>query len=137
MINQFYTGTPTSRRFVTMPVAAAVKAGDPLLVGSLPCVALDSYQANEGGATCLFGGSFALTVVGESVVSPQTGAIIKPGDKVHASGGTTDATTNVTYGFTLTAVSADPLFGYLDPSYINVASAATDTAAQVVLWNGM
>ena len=136
MINDVYTGTPTSRRFVKMPNVSIV-AGQPLIVGGLPCVALDSYQSNEGGATCLFGGTFSLTVVGETVVSPQTGAIIKPGDKVHASGGTTDSTTNVTYGFTLTAVSADPVFGYLDPSYVNVGSAATDTAAQVLLTNGM
>ncbi len=137
MINQRYPGTQTSRRFVVLPVAAAVKAGDPLLVGSLPCVALDSYQSNEGGATCLFGGTFDLSVTGETVVSPQTGAAIKPGDKVHASGGTLDSTTNVTYGFTLTAVSADPLFGYIDPSGVAVGSALTDTAAQVLLTNGM
>lgn len=137
MINQQFTGTPTSRRFVVLPSAANIKAGDPLLVGVLPCVALDNYQSNEGGAVCLFGGTFTLTVVGESVVSPQTTHKINPGDAIYASGGTLDSTTNVTYGFTLTAVSTDPQFGYLDPSYVAVSAGATDTAAQVLITKGM
>ena len=137
MINQQFTGTPTSRRFVVLPVAANVKAGDPLLVGVLPCVALDNYQSNEGGAVCLFGGTFTLTVVGQSVVSPQTTHKINPGDALYASGGTLDATTNVTYGFTIDAVTTDTPFGYLDPSYVAVQAGATDTAALVLLTNGM
>ena len=133
MINQVYTGSPTSRRFVVLPVAGAVVAGMPLLVGTMPCVALDSYQANELGATCLFGGTFALTVVGANdEASPPTGAAIKVGDKVYGSG-TLDATTNVTYGLTINADSSKTFFGNLDPSYVTVASGTTDTAAQVML----
>lgn len=136
MINQVYTGTPTSRRFVALPVAGAITAGQPLLVGKLPCVTLDSYQSNEGGATCLFGGTFALTVIGASdEASPPTGAAIHVGDKVYASG-TLDSTTNVTYGLTINADSSKTLFGNLDPSYQTIASGVTDTNAQVMLPNG-
>ena len=57
MTNQNFTGTPTSQRQV-IPCPSTVKAGDPVLIGALPAVALDSYQANEGGTTFYFGGSF-------------------------------------------------------------------------------
>ena len=135
MKNQVFTGTPTSRRFALCPTT--VKSGDFVLLGSLPAVALDDYQTLTSGTTFLCGGTFALTVVGQTVESPQTTHKINPGDTLHASGGTLDATTNVTYGFTITAVTADPKFGYLDPSYVAVAAGATDTAAQVLLTNGM
>lgn len=136
MINQLFNGTPSSRRFVTMPSGASIVAGQPLLIGKLPCVALDSYQSNTGGATCLFGGSFSLTVIGASdEASPPTGAAIKPGDKVYAVG-TLDSTTNVTYGLTINADSSKTLFGYLDPQQPTVASGTTNTQAAVALVNG-
>ena len=80
MKNQLYTGTPTSPRFVLLPTT--VKAGDALLVGVDPCVALDDYQTVSGGATCYFNGSFSLTVVAKSSLSPSTGKAIKPGDPI-------------------------------------------------------
>ena len=136
MINQQFPGTPTSRRFVTMPASPAIVAGEPLLIGVMPCVALDSYQTATGGATCLFGGSFALTVVGASdEASPPTGATIKPGDQLYASG-TKDATTNVTYGLTINVDTSKTKFGHLDPQQTNVASGTTNTAAIVALVYG-
>ena len=133
-VNQLYTGTPTSRRQVSFP--SSIVSGQPLLVGATPCVTLDSYQSNVGGATCEFGGSFVLTVVGQSG-SPLTGHKINPGDKLYADGGTLDAATNVTYGFTLNAdATYGTFFGFLDPTGPAVGSGVT-ALANVLLPSGM
>jgi predicted RecA/RadA family phage recombinase len=135
-INQVYTGTPTSRR---QPIAcpSTVKSGDAVLIGSVPAVALDDYQSNIGGTTFEFGGSFNLTVVGQSG-SPLTGHAVKPGDKVYAEGGSYDAATNFTTGFTLNGDSTNgTFFGYLDPSSAAVTSGVTLTSAVVLLPQGM
>ena len=131
MINQLYTGTPSSRRQIACPTT--VQAGDPLLVGTEPCVALDSYQANIGGTTVLLNGSFSLSVTGKSSLSPSVNAQIKPGDKIYADGGVLDATTNVTTGFTLDVNTGGVLFGHLDPTGPGVASGVTAPAAPVVV----
>ncbi len=131
MINQAFTGTPTGYRFAKCPTT--VKAGDPVLLGTEPAVALTSYSSLTGGAVFYFNGSFFLTVVGQSVVSPQTTHKINPGDDLYASGGTLDSTTNVTTGFTIDAVTTDTKFGRLDPNYVSVAAGATDTQAIVQL----
>jgi predicted RecA/RadA family phage recombinase len=131
MKNQTYSGTPTSRRFATCP--STVKAGDPVLLGKEPAVALDDYSSVTGGTTFLTGGSFNLTVIGQTVASPQTPAAIKIGEKVYATG-SLDSTTNVTTGLTLDGVTTATLFGYIDPSYTGgVSSGVTDTAAIVRL----
>lgn len=130
MKNQVYTGTPTSRRFVVCP--STVVAGDAVLVGTQPAVALNSYQSNTGGAVFDFNGSFALTVNAWTGSSPLTGQAVNPGDKIYASG-SLDSTTNVTTGLTLSKNSANTLFGHLDPSGTIIASGLTDTAATVVL----
>lgn len=139
MTNQVLTGTQTSRRFVALP--SSIVAGQPILVGGvLPAVALDSYQANEGGATCLFGGTFNLPVYGQSVLSPPTNRAIPPGARVYADGGITDATTGVLYNFTLDANSSSGIaFGYVDPQYTSgiLSGLAPDTAAQVLLDRGL
>lgn len=138
MTNQAYTGTPTSRRQINCP--SSILSGAPLLVGKLPCVALDNYQANIGGTTVLFGGSFFLTVIGESSESPGYGLQINPGDPIYAQG-TYDATTNVTYNLTLNGNSLYQLFGYYDPDpAVNAASIlanVTNTAAGVLLTHGL
>jgi hypothetical protein len=131
MKNQTYTGTPTSRRFALCPTT--VLAGDPVLLGAEPAVALDSYSSVTGGSTFLTGGSFNLTVIGQTVASPQTPAAIKPGSKVYAAG-SLDSTTNVTTGLVLDGATGGVLFGYIDPSYTSgVGSGLTDTAAIVRL----
>ena len=130
MINQDKTGTPTSRRFALCP--STVKSGDPVLIGALPAVALNSFQSITGGAVFDLNGSFFLSVLGATVISPQTGHALKPGDKVYADGGTLDATTNVTTGFTLDGNTSGTLCGNIDPSDAGVASGATGTPSVVI-----
>lgn len=130
MTNQVFTGTPTSRRFVTMPSAANILAGQPLLIGKEPFFSLDNYQSNVGGATGLFNGSFTTSVQGYSTLSPATGSQVNPGDALYATG-TLDSTTNVTYGLTISKDSTGTVFGHLDPQSPVVPSATTLTSAIV------
>ena len=113
MRNQVYTGTNVSRRFALCPTT--VVSGDPVLIGTIPGVALDSYQANTGGTTFLCNGSFTLTVIAATVVSPITGRAVNPGDKIYATG-TLDSVTNITTGLVLSKATGGTLFGHLDPS---------------------
>jgi predicted RecA/RadA family phage recombinase len=129
MKNQIFTGTPTSRRFALCPTT--VKAGDLVLLGSLPAVALDDYQTLTTGTTFLLGGTFALTVIGQSVESPQTTHKINPGDKLYLNNATLDSATNVTTGGVIDANSGGTLIGNLDPNYVAVGAGLTDTAAYV------
>lgn len=136
MTNQVFTGTPTSRRQI-IPCPTTVKAGDAVLIGRLAAVALDSYQANEGGTSFLFGGSFALSVVAQHG-SPLVSGAIGPGDLLYADGGVLDVATNVTTGFTINADSVNGVFfGYLDPQQPKILSGVTNTAAIVLLSHGM
>ena len=133
MKTQALPGSLTSRRFATCPTT--VLAGDPVLIGKMPAVALDNYQANEGGTTFEMSGSYLLSVLASSAISPVVGVTVKFGDKLYASGGTLDATTNVTTGITLTTATADPLFGYYDPqeNAAFITSGTTNTSAAVKL----
>src|SRR5271169_6496769 len=92
-------------------------SGDVLLFGdneagaSLAGVAQNSYTPPTGipnpeGVGVQFIGVFFLTVVALNQLSPGTGVAIAPGDPVYADGGTYDATTGCTYGFTLDANEA-------------------------------
>ncbi len=130
MKNQYYTGTNVSRRFALCPTT--VLAGDPVLIGTIPGVALDSYQAATGGTTFLCNGSFVLTVVAATVISPVTGSTVNPGDKLYVTG-TLDSATNITTGLTISKASGGTLFGHLDPSATAITSATTSTSAIVVL----
>ena len=136
MINQIFAGTDTSRR---SPAAclSTVTAGQPVLIGVLPGVAIDT-AANVAGntPTFMFGGTFALTVTAKSSLSPSTGKTINPGDAIYADGGTLDTASNMTTGFTLDANSGGTLFGHLDPTG---PALATGTAAivNVLLSRGM
>ena len=142
MINQVYTGTPTSRRFVALPPALAnttfAQAGQAILVGSEPCFTLDAYQSATGGCTCLFNGSFSWTVIATQGGSPVVNVQVNPGDTLYYTGGSYDAPTNVTYGGTLSktvsvgspAVS-NLVFGHYDASQIAIPAGTTNTAAVV------
>ncbi len=130
MRNQYYTGTNVSRRFALCP--STVLAGDPVLLGTIPAVALDSYSATTLGTTFLCNGSFVLTVIAATVVSPMTGSAVKPGDKLYATGDA-DTTTNVTTNLVISKATGGTLFGHLDPSYPTILTTVTDTAAVVVL----
>ena len=134
MKNQTLQGTPTSARFSLCP--STVQAGDLVLIGGEPACALNNYQANSGGATFYYSGTFTGTVEGSSTHSPITGVAINPGDKLYATG-TLDAATNVTYGLTIDANSGNTFFGYLDPQSPSIAAGATDANASVLLTNGM
>lgn len=126
MMNQLYTGTPSSRRAVALP-AALTTAGQLVLVGQIPAVTLDSYQTAVDGATVLMNGSFNLFVISRSANSPLVNTVIKPGDKLYVSGGTLDATTNVRYGGTIDANPSGTFIGYYDPSQAAMASGAGAT----------
>ena len=132
MINQVYTGTPTSRRQVVLPnVATFNTPGQPILVGTEPCFTLDSYQSNFGGCTVLFNGSFATTIVARSANSPLVTAQVNPGDPLYYSGGTLDVTTNVTYGGVLDRNISEVPFGRYDPSQVAIPAGTTNTAGVV------
>lgn len=134
MKNQVYQGTPTSRRFALCP--SSVEAGDPVLLGTQPAVALDNYQSNLGGTTFDTGGSFTLTVLAVSQISPAVGAAMKPGAAVYASG-TLDSATNVTTDLVLSAVTSGTLFGQIDPSYTSGITSGTEDTAAIVRVKGI
>lgn len=128
MLNEIFQDRPGNARF--FPCPSTVVSGDPVLIGGLPAVAIDSYNARNGGTGFRFSGTFELTVIAATVVSPVTGSAVKPGDKLYATG-TLDATTNVTTGLTLSKASGGTLFGTYAGS--GIATTVTDTAARVKL----
>jgi predicted RecA/RadA family phage recombinase len=128
MLNELRQDRPANAKFVACP--STVKAGDLVLVGALPGVAVDDYNSRNGGTTFRFTGEFLLTVIGATVVSPVTGSAVKPGDKIYATG-TLDATTNCTTGLTLSKASGGTLVGSY--SGTGIASTVTDTSAPVKL----
>lgn len=102
-----------------------VESGQPLVLGTLACVALVSspplLQPGTNIALQLpapgfisvdLAGVYSLEVTAATVLSPQTGSAVNPGDKIYAAGGsTTSDGSNLTYGFTLSKVSTGILFG--------------------------
>lgn len=135
MINQVFSVTPTKTRPVQLPVAVNTP-GMPLLIGKTPFTNLDAYQQIVGGATGYFDGCYAFTVEAFSTPSPLTGKTINIGDPIYATGGTLDATTNVTSGIVLGADSVDGvLFGYLDASNAGPLLSGTTAVVNVSLAN--
>lgn len=110
---------------------ATVKAGDLCLIGGLPGVAMDDYNANTGGTTFRFAGVFAFTVIAATVVSPITGSAVNPGDKIYATG-TLDSGTNVTTGLTLSKASGGTVVGVYAGTAA-ITSGTTSTSAAVKL----
>src|SRR5216684_618746 len=101
MINQIFAGSDTAQRNPSACVSTLI-AGQPVLVGKLPGVAVDTAaNVANGTPTIRFGGSFALTVTAKTSLSPSTSAAINPGDQIFADGGTLDSASNMTTGFTL------------------------------------
>lgn len=104
---------------LAMPAAAnsgvGPNGGDPILVGKLAGVVVNSYTPPTGVASgnCAvdFEGAYFLTVTAATVLSPATNAAVKPGDPIYYDGGTLDSTTNVTYGGTLDKASGGVFFG--------------------------
>ncbi len=129
MKNQYYTGTNVSRRFALCPTT--VKAGDPVLIGTIPGVALDDYQANTGGTAFLCNGSFLLAVIAATVVSPMTGSAVNPGDKLYVTG-SLDSATNITTSLVISKATGGTVFGHLDPSSAAVPTTTTATVPVVL-----
>ncbi len=128
MLNERYQDRPGDALFFACP--STVLAGDAVLIGKLPAVALDSYNAANGGTTFRFAGTFALTVIAATVVSPPTGSACKPGDKIYATG-TLDSITGVTTDLTLSKASGGTPFGAYAGT--GITSGTTDTSALVKL----
>lgn len=129
MLNEKRNDRPAFARYYPCP--SSIEAGDPVLIGGvLPAVALESYDAAGGGATFRMAGTYDLTVIAATVVSPITGSAVKPGDKIYATG-TTDGTTGVMHSLTLSKASGGVLFGSYDGP--GITSGETDTEAPVML----
>lgn len=131
MINEVYQDRPENAEW--FPCPTTVTSGMPVLIGKRPAVALDAYDANRGGTTFRFSGTFSLTVIGQSAQSPVSTVAIKPGDRIFASG-TLDAATNVTTALTLDATRGNIPFGSLGND--SVAAGQTKTTALVKLLEG-
>ena len=128
MVNQIKIGVPQNNRW--FPCPAAVTSGMPVLIGTLSAVAMDAYDSSTGGTTFCLDGSYALTVIGQSQLSPNSVQPIAVGQEVFASG-TLDATTDVTYSLTLDVTRGNVPFGNLE--YPAIAAGVTNTSAVVRL----
>ena len=129
MRNERYQDRASFSRFAECP--ETVQGGNIVLIGSMPAVALEDYNADLGGTTFRFSGTFELTVIAATVVSPITGSAVKQGDTIYATG-TLDAATNVTTDLTLSKAAGGTKVGYYD-SPDEIASGETETAALVRL----
>lgn len=132
-VNTIKYGDIKKRGFFKCP--SAVTSGMPVLIGTLAAVAVDAYDSTLGGTVFDFSGTFGLTVIGQSTKSPVSGLQINPGDELFATGGTFDATTNVTTGITLDVTRGGVPFGNLD-QLTAILSGVTNTYAGVRLKEG-
>ncbi len=118
------------RWHINVPVPAAVTVGMPVLVGKLAGVVLalqpiptplsPTSATVDTGEDC-----YALSVVAQTVASPQTGSAVQPGDIIYAVG-TLDSTTNVTYNLTLDKASGGTQFGHALSAVTSGATALTN-----------
>jgi len=131
MLNEIFQERATNSRFFACP--SNIVSGDPVLIGGemLPAVALEDYNATRGGAVFRLSGTFALTVIAATVVSPITGSAVKQGDVIYATG-TLDSTTGVTHTLTLSKATGGQKFGMYD-SPTGITSGETSETARVRL----
>lgn len=115
---------------IQLAAPAAVTKGMPVLIGTTPGVAIDDYNAATGRCVFCLEGIYALTVIAQSTQSPVSGLAVKPGQEIFATGGTLDATTNITTGITLDKTRGGVPFGMC---FSSITSGNTDTAAVVRL----
>lgn len=128
---------------LAVPAAAAVTSNQPLLFGVIPCVANESYsdatRPTRGFISVDAAGAFNLAVTAVSTLSPAVNSAVNVGDKIYAKGGTTDAPTGITYGFTLCKDATGTLFGtaisVAGASGVLISSGASGTIA-VRLYQG-
>ena len=132
MINQVKIGVPQNNRWFKCP--SSVTSGMPVLIGTMAGVAMDAYDSSTGGTTFCMDGSYSLSVIGQSQLSPNSIEQINPGDELFAEG-TYDATTGVTYNLTIDKTRGNTPFGNLDQSS-SILAGATNTGAIVRLKTG-
>jgi len=131
MLNQLYPDGSV----IQLPAPTQVTKGMPVLIGTMPAVAIDDRNATTGRCTFCLEGIFALTVVASSTQSPVSGLTCNPGDELFATG-TPDATTNITHTLTIDKTRGNAPFGnYLGATAITAG--ATNTAAAVRIQNSV
>lgn len=133
MINQVKIGVPQNNRW--FPCPSAITSGMPVLIGTLAAVAMDAYDSSTGGTTFCTDGSYALTVIGQSQLSPNSIKQLNPGDEIFASAANVDSTTNVSYNLTLDGTRGNVPFGNLDQNTA-IGAGVTSTSAVVRLKTG-
>jgi predicted RecA/RadA family phage recombinase len=127
MLNQLYP----DGSLIQLPAPAAITKGMPVLIGTVPAVAIDNYNANTGRCTFCMEGIYALTVSANSTQSPVGGLAVGVGSELFASG-TLDVTTNITYNLTIDKTRGNVPFGmYLGSAAI--AAGGSSTTAPVRL----
>lgn len=126
-INTYKMGLNQNVRW--FPCPAGVTSGMAVLIGTIPAVAVDAYDSSTGGTDFWTDGSYFLTVIGQSALSPVANLQVNPGDALYAQG-TYDPTTNITYSLTIDKTNGNALFGNYDGSS-PILAGATNTAAPV------
>lgn len=127
MLNQLFPNGET----LFFPCPSAVTKGMAVLIGQLPGVAVDNYNATTGGCQFCLEGVYALTVIAQSTQSPLSGLTLRPGDELFASG-TLDATTNVTYSLTIDKTRGNIPFGnYVGTTTITAGVTTTNAAVRL------
>jgi len=120
---------------IFFPCPSSVTKGMPVLIGTMPAVAVDNYNATLGGCQFVLVGVASLTVIAQSTQSPVSGLTLRPGDELFASG-SLDATTNVTTALTIDKTRGNAPFG----NYVGTATitaGVTTTNALVRLTNSV
>ena len=128
-INTYKQGTPQNNRWYPCP--AGVTSGMPVLIGTMAAVALDAYDSSTGGTTFQLDGSYFLTIIGQSTLSPVANLQINPGDELYA-GGTYDLATGVTYNLTIDVTNGNCPFGNYE-GITPILAGATNSYAPVRL----
>ncbi len=127
MLNQLYPNGET----LFFPCPSAVTKGMPVLIGTMPGVAVDNYSTISGGCQFCLEGVYALTVIAQSTQSPVSGLAMKPGDELFASG-TLDTTTNVTYNLTIDKTRGNAPFGnYVGTTTVTAGTTTTSCAVKL------
>jgi predicted RecA/RadA family phage recombinase len=129
MLNQLYPDGDV----IQLLAPAAVTSGMPVLIGTMPAVAIDAYVSATVPVSFALKGVYALTVVARSIQSPVSGLAIKPGEELFATGGTLDAATNITTGIEINKTRGGVPFGMYFGAMPGILSGVTDTAAPVRL----
>jgi len=127
MLNQLYPDGSV----IQLPAPSAITKGMPVLVGTMPAVAVDNYSSVTGRCTFLFDGIFTLTVIAQSTQSPVSGLTMNVGDELFASG-TLDSTTNITYNLTIDKTRGNTPFGnYLGSTALTSGSTSTTAPVRI------